>query len=336
MQDSGPNRFVVSGTNYHHHTLSMALTFLYKSLLKGQDITSASIDVTYMGVTMTTFKISFNKKLILYNDHDCISASSIDPSLALLDLVYQEKLLKNKNIPVNSVPNVKIRHEKFLSNKETLKKMHINQAWKQENIQVPIQDTETFDSNKNKDNLEKMNIINQPWNQEDMQVLTQNNTETFDSEQLTLFKSDKESYIKLQKDIYEGRMDVDRIHPAYKLKYSLFKILESRGSLNSSSDANIQSEYDVFTLLYDSCKEDYEKEEIENETQRAIYYSSHNHPNEKGYLPHNYNYLPTINEDDKKRKYDPEYEKKFIEAWRNGTLEKEFNFVNLDASTSRK
>ena len=109
------------------------------------------------------------------------------------------------------------------------------------------------------------------------------------NDKLKVYTSDRHSYFQIKKDIDEDNFDEVHIHPAFAIKYSIFKVLVARGEI-VQDEPNIEHEYSIFADLYEDCMDD--SSEDEGPT-----------PVSNVYVPHNYFYLSSQEKEELAARY---------------------------------
>ena len=118
------------------------------------------------------------------------------------------------------------------------------------------------------------------------------------SDKMKIFESDKMSYVQMKKDLADGKLRTDDIHPFFVLKYDIFKVLDSRQTIDFSCGKNISNEYDIFMELYESYMDDNDDDQMTNV-----------------YVPHNYNYMTPEKKTEHAKKYKmtrQQFENKYV------------------------
>ena len=110
------------------------------------------------------------------------------------------------------------------------------------------------------------------------------------ADKLKVYASDRNSYFQIKKDIDEDSFDEKHIHPAFAIKYSIFKVLVARGEV-MELEPNIEHEYSIFADLYDDCMDDSSEEDEQA-------------PVSNVYVPHNYFYLTPKEKEELAQRYD--------------------------------
>ena len=217
------------------------------------DVSNIVVTRLFNGVDLEKFHFKINDNLVMYNEYDTIRLISLFPEYYSLDVVlvnrYSKLKYTNKTAPMHrsSVTAIKTRGNhpmKNISRKrpEKLGRNRYDKSEKQNDPQPvvshPLEDKYVEDKHDD-------NIVS------DISFKIDNDPDA----KFRMFKSDKQAFFNVKKDVDNGNLDYDDINPAFILKYDIMKVLENRNSLNQDSDDNIHEEYKIFTELYDSYTE---------------------------------------------------------------------------------
>ena len=140
------------------------------------------------------------------------------------------------------------------------------------------------------------------------------------NDKLRVFESDKFSYVSIKRDLEKGALKREDINPCFELKYLIFKVLESRNSIDFTKNDNISTEYELFKILYDECNEN-----NQNNCKPIV----------KVYIPHNYQYMSKERKEEYARKYKMTL-KQFEDKYVNGMVDDDIieNHINDPSSNS--
>lgn len=225
--------------------------------------------------------------LILYNENNHIQLISLFPEYTAIDNFfikeYQNVILMDKQ-KINPYPTKTLetpkngRHQSLLARANIVKQSIQNQLNEKKNLSFD----DDFENLKEKQRNERIEYGK-------------------NMEKFRIFESDKKSYVRIRNDIEKGLLKKDDIHPAFILKYQIFKILEERNSIDFGSDDKINEEYNVYNDLYNVCQDDDDITE----------------PTNKIYIPHNYHYMSDEKKEEHAKKYKmsrKEFEDKYLNS----------------------
>lgn len=333
----GCNSVLVMENNIMYRSWADMLNALYKNLFNSRcDLSEIRITYYYMDVPVTIFKIGYNKGLVIYNDENYIRAYSISPQHAVVDLAYCKIIENNKS-------NMEIIKNPFLDNVNIYENKNSKNVDKNNNS-IAVDTKETKNNNirhktflekakiKTQEKTEKIAKYNDNKNvkkQEETKQQPQENIKELKlvndmqpKEKIRIFESDKTCYTKIKHDIEKGSIKIENINPCFKVKYLVFKVLESRNSINFTNNDNINAEFDLFNTLYDECNK--------NSQEKCC-------SKQKIYIPHNYQYMSN----DKKEEYARKYKmtlKQFEDKYINGIIDDDLieNHINKIPKTHEK
>lgn len=239
-------------------------------------------------VVVTTFRLRYRTGLVLYNESSNIKLTNICPELTSIDMLLEKFLGKNTHKQSESestltTSTVKPRHQKFLQKARIVNRPCEVKIIDQQNNLVQLHTEPEVEQTRPK---------------------VEPNVEPQLSQKLHSFQTDKITYVKIKKDIEDGKLNEDDIHPAFMLKYQIFKLLDARQNLNLDNDNNLSQEGEIFSELYDELMSEFQKE-IQNESMNE----------EKVYVPYNYHYLSDDKKEEHARKYKmtrQEFENKYV------------------------
>jgi len=191
---------------------------------------TVTIESIYLSVPMTKFSIEYDNGIVLYGDSCVIRIATLFPQLAAFD-----KMLADMTKTVPEIPKPPCRAEpKRTQLPQVTKPIKQIPEPPKKVVNAPkkmTQEDERFE-------LEKENKRNK--------VIEQNRID----EMYRIFENDKKSFVQIEKDINDGLLLQDDIHPCFVAKYVVFSILKERGVINFENNNQSRKEYDVFMDLY--------------------------------------------------------------------------------------
>ncbi|XWV26633.1 hypothetical protein QJ857_gp0428 [Tupanvirus soda lake] len=313
-----------------HGSLEDAIHKLYNVVVYTKNIDKNIICYSY-DIPISTFKVFYNEGLVLYNEENTIKISSLFPEFAASDIalgkifkkesksysppdLFSNLLTKlngttdNSNImPMNNFPT-SFGCTPIQNNQNTVSR---TVPTTKTSIILPKQRHSAYHNKakiaekaaKNINNNIKKNKKNKfdeefeaKKERERNQRISQNKT----NEKLRIFESDKNSYVKMKKDLENGTLKMDEMHPCFVIKHDIFKVLEARNAINFESNDNIKNEYEIFSDLYDSFVDE---EENKEDTSLNVY------------IPHNYHYMSAEKKEEHAQKYKmtrKQFEEKYV------------------------
>lgn len=97
-----------------------------------------------------------------------------------------------------------------------------------------------------------------------------------ENEKYRIFENDKKAFVQIIKDVNDGLLSQDDIHPCFVAKYVVFSILKGRDCINFENNNNLKEEYGIFMDLFQN---------LEYEDPESGQASSSVH------IPHNYLFM---------------------------------------------
>lgn len=288
------SNFIESDTD-EYYDLNNLFRQLYFKLFHTRNVNIDDIVIInyYMDIPVARFNICYQHGLIMYNDENRIRVSSICPELSAIDVTanYLSKTTNYRTIDRRSnttsryATNAKIANDLINIKKISEECSGPKQQWSN-----PKQEWSN---------------PKQEWSspKKDISDISKPRGEKF-----RIFESDKKSYIQMKNDITRGVLKAEQINPLFVIKYQIFKILESRNSLDVTSNKDIELEYKTFLTLYDICLEDEEKQDTH-----------------KIYVPYNYHYMTDEEKTGYAKKYKlskHQFEDRYVNNLNDDAIEK--------------
>lgn len=335
-----------------HKTLIDAIFDSYNLLIRMKyNLQYMRITILHYNIPVTIFKIGYNNGLILYNEDNFIKACSIAPSFATIDMTLC-KVMNNKEVCMNNLPLQKLLqttdHHNNVSDlnmapqKETICQKNITNA-KDNNTNIASINEKsklrhnTFIENAKIAQQQVPNVkINKPIKNKKFDEEFENKKEkerkerieaNRNNENLKVFVSDKKSYVLIKKDLEDGNLKRENMNPYFVVKYQIFKILDSRKSIDFTNDNNIKDEYTLYTTLLEACNDDNSNEDCSLINPKPI---------AKVYIPHNYQYMTQDKKEEYAKKYKmslKQFEDKYINCMADDDIIE--NHINPDIKTPK-
>lgn len=242
---------------YRCQDLRVVMEYLYRFIFNEKNVILSNIKVVcyYMDIPYTTFNIVYNKGIHLCVENNCLRIASLYPEFEVLDTKLAGILGKNNYTNLDD-KRINIKSSQNLK----------------ENIHSKFDEMEHANDNKISFSNTKNEIASR-------------------IDQIKKFESDKYSYSLIKNDMEKGLTDEEKIHPDFMVKYQIFKILESRKTIDLNTNKNIVDEYSKFIDMYQAY--------LENECDNKLEIS----PQKNVYVPHNYNYLVEEEKEQYAKKY---------------------------------
>jgi hypothetical protein len=263
-----------------------------------------------LGIPITFFKLDYQNGLIFYNENNNIKISSIFPECSACDIAIGQRLNKLSLSETNHLDR-KNTIDCAVTQTINNKSRHNNLLTKAKLVQQSVENT-------NKENKRRKRQKDDDRNQSQNSKITNEQIPQYrSSDKFKVFESDKRSYKLIKKDIMDGTLKSEDINPFFVLKYDIFKILESRNSINFDSNDNINEEYSIFAELYDDCLN---IDSTDNEKTKTI----------NVYIPPNYNYMSDEKKNEYAKKYKmtrKQFEEKYINCVHNDNNENIESFI---------
>jgi len=249
---------------------------LYNGIDLKTTLRGATVKSIYLTVPVTKFSLEYDNGIVMYNECCVIKISSLFPQLSVFDKLLMDistNTFTSKcnastiNKPLASNENTFANKQRMPNQTNSDKKKIIPNATKMlpqkpvPKIQKPIAQMTTEDEQFELEKEKKRNA-----------VIEQNRID----ESYRVFENDKRSFTQINKDINNGLLLQDDIHPCFVAKYVVFSILRERGVINFENNDQSRKEYDIFMDLYQSLE--YEDPTCEQSSQTI-------------HIPHNYLFM---------------------------------------------
>jgi len=266
------------GVSHEYDDLYKLFLGIYEHTIKYKiDPNVISINHYYLTLYHQTFRIKYDKGLIMFNENNKFKLSSIFPGLTVFDKTVS-KMIKNRSglemkeiVPLKETPSLKMKElipsretpslkmKELIPSRETppLKTSGLIPSLKLDEV-APEKKNIYHDIFANEEKTEDtisddVNITFSKRNNDPDNLLGG----TVTNEILNNFKCDKESYAKIKIDVDAGNIDVDELFPPFVSKYLIFSILENQCHIDFMTNNNLEREYGLFKILHDEIsKED--------------------------------------------------------------------------------
>lgn len=351
--------FINNNENNYRDLYDLA-TNLYKLLCsKHCEISLSNLCIVkyYFDVPHINFYLSLMGGLVLYNDEMYIRISHLYPEFCAMDniIINNTNITNNINIKMinNKIQNQSEHFPKIqqsmnsttnfvMSHANTLKEeTNIESKFRQKNMsknKIPKKFQNHIQKNNTSKN--KLEIVSESLNPLNLSKSLQNPTQETSQEpkknphneenyslKIRQFRGDKLTFKYMKKDIDSGILKAENINPMFSLKYMIFKILDSRSSIDFNSDQNIQQEHVLFNELFKECidnnednKNDKNNEEDSDESDIESDSDLDDPKSQNIEIPYKYFYLPLDEKESVAKKYGlnvTEFEDKYINKSNN-------------------
>lgn len=268
--------------SYDHPNLRSAIQCIYLLLIE-QHILPSELTVKqyYLNILSNEFNVKHNDSLFLYNNETSIKVQILYP-----EFYYFSNIFTKRNPIINTITK---KTETAIG---TIKSQTPIEPKKNPKVEIP----------KNEMKLVKKKVTQPLVSKEDLTSFNLKIPEV--DKKLSQYISDRESFRKIRNDIELGKMNINDIAPWFSMKYTIFSILDSRGSINFNNKNDyplIEKEHELFEIMLEATED--KEDDIKIELDQNIY------------VPHNYNYLSDDEKNDIASKYNlsrMEFEEKYV------------------------
>lgn len=243
-------------------SIDQACLLLYQTKLTSTDTDfyDFKLDIIYYGITTSSFNVKYTDRLIICNEDNIISPSSLYPYLISFEYMLNKNNSNGCSVNVNEElaqqckirtrPNINPRvYPKFINNNQHNRNnvphnKYDEEGNKSNNTSDKLVQLDVAKNDSQKINTDIPNISQQP-------IKTRKEIrEQFirDTSSFKKFLSDKETYILLNK----SAVTEDQIPDNYIIEYDMLKLMQIQNTINFESNDNIISEYDTYTELMEN------------------------------------------------------------------------------------